>query len=141
MHFVTSFRPQKMEKVIMIRILKYLEPEAVTRTCSVKNILLKISQNSQENTCLQLNKFKEGPSFDPIYQVSCFSSLGDASCFHVFPGKGHLSLPAQGKKIMFSGKNTIFTDNTRRTMRRRVPFWKDHLFRRPEGNIIFPCIF
>ena len=27
MHFVTSFRPQKMEKVIMIRILKYLEPE------------------------------------------------------------------------------------------------------------------
>ena len=55
MHFVTSFRPQKMEKVIMIRILKYLEPEAVTRTCSVKNILLKISQNSQENTCARVS--------------------------------------------------------------------------------------
>ena len=34
-----------------------------------------------------------------------FFSLGDASCFHVFPaGKGRLSLSAQGKKIMFSGK-------------------------------------
>ena len=53
---------------------------------------------------LQPNKFKERPNFDPIYQVSCFSSLGDASCFHVFPEKYRLSLPAQGKKIMFSGK-------------------------------------
>ena len=90
---------------------------------------------------LQPNNFKEGPSVDPIYQVSCFSSLGDASCFHVFPGKGCLSLSAQGKKIMFLGKNTIFTDNTRKIMCRGSPFWKDHLFRGPEENIIFPCIF
>ena len=53
---------------------------------------------------LQPNKFKERPHFGPIYQVFCFSSLGNASCFHVFPEKDRLSLPAQRKKIMFSGK-------------------------------------
>ena len=53
---------------------------------------------------LQPNKFKEKPNFNPIYQVSCFSSLGDASCFHVFPGKDRLSLSARWRKIMFSGK-------------------------------------
>ena len=53
---------------------------------------------------LQPNKFREKPNVNPIYMVSCFSSLGDASCFHVFPGKDRLSLPAQGKKIIFSGK-------------------------------------
>ena len=90
---------------------------------------------------LQLDKFKEKPSFDPIYQVSCFSSLGDTSCFHIFPGKGRLLLSAQWKKIMFSGKNTIFPDNTRKIMCRRGTFWKDHIFRRLEENIIFPCIF
>ena len=90
---------------------------------------------------LQPNKFKERPNFDPIYQVSCFSLLGDASCFHVFPGKGRFSLSAQGKQIMFLGKNTIFPDNTRKIMCRRGTFWKDHIFRRPEENIIFPCIF
>ena len=51
-----------------------------------------------------MNKFKEGPNLDHIYQLPCFSSLGDASCFHVFPEEDRLSLSAQGKKIMFSGK-------------------------------------
>ena len=53
---------------------------------------------------LQPNKLKERPNFDPTYQVFCFFSLGDVSCFHVFPEKGRLSLSAQGKKIIFSGK-------------------------------------
>ena len=53
---------------------------------------------------LQPNKFKERPNFDPICQVSCFFSLGDASCFHVFPENGRLSFSAQEKKIMFSGE-------------------------------------
>ena len=91
--------------------------------------------------CLQPNKFKERPNFDPIYQISCFSSLGDASCFHVFPEKDRLSLSGQGKKIMFLGKNTIFPDNTGKIMCRCRPFWKVHLFRRFEENIISPCIF
>ena len=90
---------------------------------------------------LQPGKFKDKPGFNPIYWVSCFSSLGDASCFHVFPRKDRLSLSAQWKKIMFLGKNTIFPDNTRKIMCRCGPFWKDHLFRGTEENIIFPCIF
>ena len=53
---------------------------------------------------LQPNKFNKRPNVGPIYQVSWFFSLGDASCFHVFPEKDRLSLSAQGKKIMFSGK-------------------------------------
>ena len=58
---------------------------------------------------LQPNKFKERPNFDPIYQVSCFLLLGDPTCFHVSPEKGRLSLSAQGKKIIFSGKkNHLF---------------------------------
>ena len=44
---------------------------------------------------LQPNRFRERPNFDPIYQVSWgFFSLGDASCFQVFPGRGRLSPPA-----------------------------------------------
>ena len=41
----------------------------------------------------------------------------------------------------FREKNTIFPDNTRKIMCRRGPFWKDHLFRKFEENIIFQCIF
>ena len=47
-----------------------------------------------------------------------------------------------GKNIMFSEKiNTFFPDNTRKIICRRGPSWKDHLFRKFEENIIFPCIF
>ena len=81
---------------------------------------------------LQSNKFKEKPNFIPIYHVFCFSSLGYASFFILFPEKDRLSLSTQGKKITFSGKNTIFQDNSRKIMCRRGPFWKEH---------IFPCIF
>ena len=43
--------------------------------------------------------------------------------FHAFLEKGHLSLPAQGRNIMFSGeKNTIFRDNTRKIMSQRGSF-------------------
>ena len=41
----------------------------------------------------------------------------------------------------FREKNTIFPDNTRKIKSQRNPFWKDHLFRTFEENIIFPCIF
>ena len=86
-------------------------------------------------TYLQPDKFKEKPSFDPIYQVSCFSLLGDTSCFHVFPENCCPSPPAQGKKIMFSTKNAIFPDSTGKTIFSevlkkissfRVLFKKDH---------------
>ena len=96
---------------------------------------------------LQPDKFRERPNFDPKYQVSWFFSLGDASCFHVFPGKGRLSLSAQGKKVMFSGKKipsfqiiqerscagaapfgkTIFSEGLKKISYFRVFFKKDHL--------------
>ena len=53
---------------------------------------------------LQPNKLKERPHLNPIYRVSCFSSLGDASFFRVYSEKDRLSLSHHGKKIMFSGK-------------------------------------
>ena len=46
------------------------------------------------------------------------------SYLHVFPEMGRFSPYAQGKNIMFSGKNTIFPDNTRKIMRWRGPFGK-----------------
>ena len=74
---------------------------------------------------LQPNKFKERPNFDPIYQVSCFFSLGDASCFHVFPEKGRLSLSVQEKKIMFSGKKIpSFQIIQERSCAGAALFWK-----------------
>ena len=91
---------------------------------------------------LQPNRFKEKSIFYPVYQVSCFSSLGDASCFHVFPKKDRLSTSCpEEKRSCFREKNTIFADNTGKIMCRHGSFWKDHLFRRFEENIIFPCIF
>ena len=57
--------------------------------------------------------------------------LGKA-VFHFLPDE---------KRSCFREKNTIFPDNTKKIMCRRGPFWKDHLFGRPEENIIFPCIF
>ena len=52
--------------------------------------------------------------------------------FHFLPRK---------KRSCFREKNTIFPDNTRKIMCRYSTFWKDHIFRRFEENIIFPCIF
>ena len=47
----------------------------------------------------------------------------------------------QRKKIhVFGGKKTIFPDNTRKIMSQRGAFWKNHLFRKFDENIIFPCI-
>ena len=56
------------------------------------------------------------------------------SYFHLFLEKHRLSLSAQGKSIKFWEKN-----NARKTMCQPGPFWKDHLFRKFEENIIFPC--
>ena len=74
--------------------------------------------------------------------VSCFSSLGDASCFHVFPGKDRLSLPAQGKKIIFSGKKNItFLDNTRKIIF-QLDFFGKTIFsgRLEKENMVFRAV-
>ena len=52
------------------------------------------------------------------------------------------SFSVQRKNTMFSGKkNTTFPGSTRKIMSRRDPFWKDHLFRTFEENIVFLCIY
>ena len=58
-----------------------------------------------------------------------------------FLGKAVFRFLPRVKRSCFREKNTIFPDNTRKIMCRRGTFWKDHIFRRPEENIIFPCIF
>ena len=74
---------------------------------------------------LQPKKFKERPNFGPIYQVFCFFSLGDASCFHVFPEKNRLSLSARGKKIIFwEGKKRSFQIIQERACAGAAPFGK-----------------
>ena len=62
------------------------------------------------------------------------------SYFHVFFEKDHISF---SNKIIFSGKKKY---NLSRQYNKKdyIPvrfFWKDHLFRLFEENIIFPCIF
>ena len=88
---------------------------------------------------LQPHKFKERQNSDPIYQVSCFSLLGDASCFHVFPGPSFTFCPGKNNHVF--GKNTTFPGSTRKIMCRRGSFWKAHYFRGLEENIRFPGIF
>ena len=82
--------------------------------------------------------FDRGPWRHVCNTCTCTRKI---SYLLVFPEKSHPQLPVQGKNIMFSGKNTIFWDNTIKIISQRGPFWKDHLFRTFEGNIIFPCIF
>ena len=48
---------------------------------------------------------------------------------------------ARKKISCFWGKNTNFLDNTRKIMSPRGSFWEEHLFRKFEENVIFPCIF
>ena len=90
---------------------------------------------------LQPNKFKERPNFDPIYQVSCFfrGAMHHVSIY--FQRKAALHFLLRKKRSCFRGKNTIFPDSTRKIICRRGTFWKDHIFRRSDENIIFPCIF
>ena len=56
----------------------------------------------------------------------------EKSSFAFCPGK---------KDHILGGKKKIFPDNTRKSMCRRGTFWKDHIPRGFEENIIFPCIF
>ena len=64
--------------------------------------------------------------------------------FHIsmyFLKKVASHFPPKEKISCFREKNTIFPDNARKIMPQRNHFWKDHLFRAFEGNIIFSCIF
>ena len=64
-----------------------------------------------------------------------------ASHFLHFLGKAASHFLPREKISCFRGKSTIFPDKTIKIKCQRGPFWKDHLFRKFEENIIFPCIF
>ena len=61
--------------------------------------------------------------------------------FKYFLRKTASHLLPREKISCFREKNTIFPDNKRKIMCRRDPFWKDHLFRKFEESVIFPCFF
>ena len=44
----------------MIEMFQNLNPEAVIQRCSIKQVLLKISQNSHDNTCARFSFLKRG---------------------------------------------------------------------------------
>ena len=90
---------------------------------------------------LQPNKFKERPNVDPKYQVSGFFRWAMHHVSMYFLGKAVFRFLPRVKRSCFREKNTIFPDNTRKIMCRYGTLWKDHIFRRFEENIIFPCIF
>ena len=56
-----------------------------------------------------------------------------------FLGKAASRFLPREKISCFRENNTVLPDNTRKIMCRCSPFWKDHLFRKFEENIIFPC--
>ena len=84
---------------------------------------------------LHPNKFKERPNFSPIYQVSCFSSPGDASYFrpgkkdHVFGKKIPSFQIVQERSCVCAApfEKTIFSEDLKKISYFRVFFKKDHL--------------
>ena len=87
------------------------------------------------------NRINLRPNFDPIYQVSCFFRWAMHHVSMYFQRKAALHFLLRKKRSCFRGKNTIFPDSTRKIICRHGTFWKHHIFRRSDENIIFPCIF
>ena len=52
---ITITKPVMTIKVIIMRVIVRRYSEAVAQRCSVKNVFLEISQNSQENTCARVS--------------------------------------------------------------------------------------
>ena len=75
------------------------------------------------------------------FSASTFTARNDILYSMYFLRKTVFHFLPREKRSCFWEKNTIFPDNTRKIMCGRVPFWKGHLFRKFEENIIFPCIF
>ena len=87
--------------------------------CGIRSSLISFWQGA----CSILNK---------KYHVSVYFLRNVISLSH---------LPSREKISRLREKNTTFPDSTRKIISQRDPFWKDHLFRTFEENIIFPCIF
>ena len=74
-------------------MLESLSEEAVVQRCSVKKQFLKISQNSQENTCARVivGKGAHNPAFSrstpPLFKDSPFLEIQDVPTFYRPIGK------------------------------------------------------
>ena len=68
----------KMKTDSLANLCKRPYPEAVVRRCSVKKVFLKISQNSQENTCAKVSfLIKLQASGTPLVAASAYH-LGES---------------------------------------------------------------
>ena len=100
-----------------------------------------IADYSLWNMSNQIN-LRRGQTLTLCIRFRVFFSLGDASCFHVFPaGRGRLSFSVQGKKIMFSGnRNIILPDNTRKIIFQHNLFGKTIFSGHPEKENLVFCV-
>ena len=90
---------------------------------------------------LQANKFKERPNLTLYLKFPGFFCWMIHHVSIYFPRKTVFHCLPREKISFFQQKNTIFPDNTRKIMCRHGTFRKDHIFRKFEENIIFPCTF
>ena len=90
---------------------------------------------------LQPNKFKKSQASTLYIRLPVFLSWTKHHFSMYFLGKAVFQFLRDEKRSCFRRKNTIFPDNTRKIKCRHRPFWKDHLFRRSEENVIFSYIF
>ena len=76
-----------------------------------------------------------------LWNISNRINLRRGQTSMYFLGKAVFRFLPRVKRSCFWEKNIVFPDNTRKIMRLRSTLWKDHIFRRSEENIKFPCIF
>ena len=79
LRIVRNFQEQLFLRTLLVDPSEKLIAEAVFRRCSVKKVFLKISQNSQENTCTRVSflqslacNFSRWHRCFPVYSANTF---------------------------------------------------------------------
>ena len=75
------------------------------------------------------------------HNCNIFTHIQKLSYFHVLLEKYYLSFSVQRKNAIFSRRKIPSFQIIQERSYYSAIFWKDHLFRTFEENIIFPCIF
>ena len=117
-------------------------PEAVARRCSVKKLLLKISQNSQDNTCTIVSFFDEVEE-TLAHVFSCvFCEISKNTFFYrtplvaVCPNRGYLHC-AILKALHVFQKKREFKSNGEQFFLQNVPYEIFKIFKMFENNMKF----
>ena len=76
-HLFLKSVPLTIAKYSTLFLISFEFSEAVARRCSVKKVLLKISQKSQENTCARVSYLSDGQFAEDLSPTD--SSLTDSS--------------------------------------------------------------